>query len=981
MSHLSALKVLGQSFWLDNLSRSMLKDGSLAQRIEQQSLSGITSNPAIFQKSISQSELYDDDIARDIREGLSLQSIYRNLVIDDVVQACDLLRPVYDGTQGRDGYVSLEVSPHLAYDAQGTLREAQMLWERVAHPNLMIKVPGTRVCMPVIEELLYRGININITLLFSLEAYWNTFHAYQNAQDRRSREGKPLAPVTSVASFFLSRIDVAADALLRERIQDDTDISELARSLLGRTAIANAKLAYASFQALMMSSRWTRLEEQGARPQRLLWASTGTKDPAYSDVMYIEPLIGPHTVSTMPNETADAFDTHGEAALTVEQELNEAHKVMQGLQRLGIDLESLTARLLEEGIQKFIDPYESTLELLRTRRDDSSDNRPDIPMLKSTAKRLRADVIRMTTTAGSGHPTSSLSCADIMAALFFHEMRWDPARPEARDVDRFILSKGHAAPILWSVLREAGAIHEKLDTLRRMDSTLEGHPTPTNPWIPIATGSLGQGLAAANGIALANRLDGIDSRVYCLLGDGECSEGSVWEAAQFASLQGLEALVAIVDVNGLEQSGLTPYGGNTTVLAERFRAFGWRSLEIDGHDMPAIIAALQMARDDGPTAILARTQKGKGVSFLEGMEGWHGKVLDDTECDKALAEIGDTQASHPVEPRHVDAYLIESKTSYANYGVDDYRRGDEVATRTAFGLALAKLGESIPDLVVLDGDVKNSTKTEQFASAFPTRFFETHIAEQNMIGTALGLAVSAKVPVSATFAAFLTRAHDFIRMAGHSRPPHMVICGSHAGVSIGADGPSQMGLDDLAMFRAIDGCSILYPSDAVSASRLTALAVFTDGIVYLRTTRGKTPVIYGPQESFELGGSKTLASSEHDRLTLVAAGITVHTALQAHRLLRQRGIQSRVIDAYSVEPLDVKTLEQAARETGTLLVIEDHHLRGGLGDAVSSQVGRLGRVFRMGITGEPHSGTPEELFEHHHISVDAVTREAAGVVM
>ena len=524
------------------------------------------------------------------------------------------------------------------------------------------------------------------------------------------------------------------------------------------------------------------------------------------------------------------------------------------------------------------------------------------------------------------------------------------------------LLKGHAAPILWAVLHEAGAIEDDLGQLRRIHSSLEGHPTPTNPWVRIATGSLGQGLAAANGMALANRSDGIDARIYCLMGDGECSEGSVWEAAQFASLQGLGSVVAIVDVNGLEQSGPAPYGSDTSVLAGRFRAFGWTTLEIDGHDLVAVVESLREARQGGPTAILARTRKGHGVSFLEGAEGWHGKALSEDERDRALAELGQEPADIPVTPRRLGGAVSKGSGTYRGISVDEYRPGEEVATRSAFGDALRRLGDQMPDLVVLDGDVKNSTKTESFAKAFPERFAESHIAEQNMIGAALGLAVNGKRPVAATFAAFLTRAYDFIRMAGHSRPRHLLICGSHAGVSIGEDGPSQMGLEDLAMFRALDGCKILYPCDAVSAARLTELGLLTEGIVYLRTTR-----------------SKTLVSSDDDRLTLVAAGITVHIALEAQRLLREHGVPTRVIDAYSVEPLDVATLEQAARETGTLLVVEDHHLYGGLGDAVSGQVGRLARVFRMGITGEPHSGTPEELFERHHISATSVASEAIAV--
>jgi transketolase len=399
-------------------------------------------------------------------------------------------------------------------------------------------------------------------------------------------------------------------------------------------------------------------------------------------------------------------------------------------------------------------------------------------------------------------------------------MRWDPSDPTARNVDYFVLSKGHAAPILWAALSEAHAIAEDPLSLRRIDSTLEGHPTANNPWIKVATGSLGQGLAAANGMAAANRLDGIDARIYCLMGDGECSEGSVWEAAQFASLNRLTNLIAIVDVNGLGQSEATPYHHDTGVFARRFAAFGWRTLEIDGHDMAAIIDALHQGAKDGPTAIIARTEKGKGVSFLA--SGWHGKPLDREQMNKALAALGDVAVNLTVQPQRVGHYQTRHAARPPAIK-PDYRQGEAVATRQAYGRALEKLGELDIEIVALDGDVKNSTGAEAFAKRFPDRFFESYIAEQNMVGVALGLAACGKIPFAATFACFLSRAYDFIRMAQYSRPPHLVLCGSHAGVSIGEDGPSQMGLEDIAMFRALIASTVLYPSDAVSTERLTAV--------------------------------------------------------------------------------------------------------------------------------------------------------------
>jgi transketolase len=516
-------------------------------------------------------------------------------------------------------------------------------------------------------------------------------------------------------------------------------------------------------------------------------------------------------------------------------------------------------------------------------------------------------------------------------------------------------------------------------SLRRIDSTLEGHPTPNNPWVKVATGSLGQGLPAANGMALANRLDGIDARVFCLLGDGECAEGSVWEAAQFASLKQLENLVAIVDVNGLGQSGPTPYGHDTAVLARRFEAFGWRAFEIDGHDMAAVLGALERARDGGPTVILARTVKGKGVSFLEGAGGWHGKAVEPARLQQALDEVGDVQAPPRVAPRRTGKFEAAIPDLTGSIAVR-YALGAEVATREAYGHALAKLGAQNPDIVALDGDVKNSTHSAFFAEAFSDRFFECYIAEQNMVGAALGLAACGKIPFVSTFACFLSRAYDFIRMAGHSRPQHLVFCGSHAGVSIGEDGPSQMGLEDLAMFRALAHSTVLYPCDAVSAERLTEQAARSEGIVYLRTTRGKTPVIYGNDETFPVGGSKVPRASGADQCTVVAAGVTVHEALAAHDILKQQGISVRVIDAYSVKPLDVATLVKAAGETRGLVVVEDHWADGGLGDAVARAHDWLVPLRFLAVGSEPRSGTPQALLERHGISRHAIVQQVLTLV-
>ena len=974
MKNLLSLAEKGQSYWIDNLTRTMISSGELQRRVTQEGCRGVTSNPAIFYKAITSSRDYDQQINELVQKKWPLQQIYEELVVTDVRNACDILRVVYDVSQGTDGFVSLEVSPHLAHQTRASLEEARRLWQKVDRPNLLIKIPGTREGIPAIEDLLSEGINANVTLLFSVQRYQEVADAYLRALERRIDNGQPVDQIASVASFFLSRIDTLVDELLDHRISDRSPIPDPnPQDYLGHAAVANAKRAYQQYQQILQDGRWKKLAHQGARPQRLLWASTSTKNPQYSDVMYVEPLIGPDTVNTMPDQTIAAFANHGVVRSTLEEGLAEAQATLDTIAKLGIDFHVVTEQLLNEGIQKFIDPYDQLLDAINTKCGIADIQAQTVPLLNMATK-LRRETIRMTTEAGSGHPTSCMSCADIVSALFFHEMRWDPAQPKARDVDTFVLSKGHAAPILWAALSEAGAINEDPMTLRKLDSSLEGHPTPNNPWVKVATGSLGQGLAAANGIALANRLDNIDARVFCLLGDGECAEGSVWEAAQFASVERLNNLIAIVDVNALGQSGPTPYQHNATVYAKRFEAFGWHTIEIDGHHMPAILAALRQADKTGPTAILARTEKGKGVSFLEGKEGFHGKPLTHEQMRKALAELGEGDIQIPVTARHVKNHIPQRAVSKGRIDVT-YPADKSVATRAAFGHALKKLGDLNPNIVVLDGDVKNSTHTDEFATAFPERFFESFIAEQNMTGAALGLAVSGKVPVVATFACFLSRAYDFIRMAGHSRPEHMLFCGSHAGVSIGEDGPSQMGLEDIAMFRAVVGSTVLYPCDAVSSECLTEQALSTQGIVYLRTTRPATPVIYPDTETFVVGGSKVLRSSNHDQFTIVAAGITVHEALAAYESLQKKNIAVRVIDAYSVKPLDERTLQQAARETRAIFTVEDHWIDGGLGDAVASHLGSQTAIIRLAVQQEPHSGTQQQLLQMQGISRDAIAHQ------
>ncbi len=596
----------------------------------------------------------------------------------------------------------------------------------------------------------------------------------------------------------------------------------------------------------------------------------------------------------------------------------------------------------------------------------------DNNILRAMAQKLRRHSLVATAEAGSGHPTSCMSCAEILSILFFHEMRWDPCDPFARNADGFVLSKGHAAPILWAALKEAGAIQEDLLTLRRFTSTLEGHPTPLNPWIRVATGSLGQGLSCAAGMALARRMDGIPARIYCLLGDGETAEGSVWEAAQFASFNKLENLCAIVDINALGQSGATMPRHNLDSYAARFVSFGWHAIPVDGHDVAELLRAFDGARatKGRPTAILAKTAKGKGVSFLEGKEGWHGKPMKKgEELDRALAEIGPPGADVRIPPRLLDAPPCRPTPFASDHPelAPAYKPGEEVATREAYGTALVKLGSVSPDVVVLDGEVKNSTYSERFLAAFPDRFVECFIAEQNMAGVALGMAKEGKIPFASSFACFLSRAYDQLRMAVYSRPQHLVLCGSHVGVSIGEDGPSQMGLEDLAMFRALLGSTVLYPADGVAAERLTAAAALMPGIVYLRTTRPKTKVLYDNREMFPVGGSKVWGDGND--ATIVAAGVTLYEALAAKATLETAGIRVRVVDAYSVKPIDEATLRKARAETRAIVTVEDHVAHGGLGEAVAAVVGP---VEILAVREIPRSGKPKELLERYGLSADSI---------
>lgn len=604
------------------------------------------------------------------------------------------------------------------------------------------------------------------------------------------------------------------------------------------------------------------------------------------------------------------------------------------------------------------------------------DRTPQLPALRNIATKLRIESVRATATSGSGHPTSCCSAAEIMAALFFAQMRFDPQDPGCEDNDRFVLSKGHAAPILYAAWAEAGVIpHEALSSLRDLDSDLEGHPTPRLPWVDVATGSLGQGICAAVGIALNARRIGSSYRTYVLLGDGESAEGSVWEAAQAAAQMRLDNLCAVIDVNALGQSRETQWAHDMESYAGRWRAFGWHTLVVDGHDVAAVLAALDEAAhtSDRPTMILARTLKGKGISFVEGLDGWHGKPLTGDNLTRALGELegqlGTTTDNPPIPPAPRRDVAPLAAPDAAAVRLPTYAAGTAVATREAYGAALAALGSGDPRVVALDADVKNSTFSDKFEKEHPDRFYQLFIAEQVMVGAALGLASRGAIPFPSTFACFLTRAADFIRMGGIGNV-NVKLAGSHAGVSIGEDGPSQMALEDLAMMRGVPECVVLYPCDAVSAGRLVVASAAHPGMTYMRTSRPKTPVIYTEDDEFVVGGSKVLRESPSDVATVVAAGVTVFEALAAHDALLEVGVHVRVIDAYSVQPIDGETMVRAGEATGNrLITVEDHYAAGGLGDAVSDAVASHGiTVTRLAVRAVPRSGKGDQLLDRFGIS-------------
>ncbi len=610
-----------------------------------------------------------------------------------------------------------------------------------------------------------------------------------------------------------------------------------------------------------------------------------------------------------------------------------------------------------------------------------------IDAIKEKARRLSVYSMMSTTAAGSGHPTSCMSAAELVAGVFFHAMKLDPKNPNSNDGDRFVLSKGHAAPVLYAALAEAGVFPiSRLMTLRQLNSELEGHPTPLIPGVDAATGSLGVGVSVGVGLALGARLDKSPTRVYVLTGDGELAEGQVWEAAEFAGHYKLENFTVICDINALGQSDPTMYQHDMEIYRRKFEAEGFDVQVIDGHDVGAVLAALDHAKsvEDRPQAIVARTIKGHGVSFLAGKEHWHGKALSKDQLAKALQEVGTVP---PIPPDDGKSYARKTLPSPASFPAPEppkYADGDKVATREAYGFALKRIGAVNPHLVAMSGDVKNSTFSETFQNAFPERFFQAYIAEQNMVSAGVGLGARGKTPFVDTFACFLSRAYDQVRMAAVSRS-FIKLCGSHCGVSIGEDGPSQMGLEDLAMFRAVNGSLVLYPSDAVSTERLVESAAAANSICYIRTSRPKTPILYTVDEKFPIPGFKVLRKSDKDQVTVIGAGVTLHEALKAADQLKGQGIAVRVIDLYCVKPLDGNAIAAELGATGGKLVtVEDHFEEGGLGEAVITALSDVGvapkRSIRLAVHGMPHSGKPEELLDKFGISASHIADAVKNLI-
>lgn len=601
------------------------------------------------------------------------------------------------------------------------------------------------------------------------------------------------------------------------------------------------------------------------------------------------------------------------------------------------------------------------------------------------ARQLRIDSIRCTTAAGSGHPTSGMSAADLMAVLQISYLKYDPANPHAPNNDHLIFSKGHACPVLYAMYRAAGWISDdELMSLRKFGSLIEGHPVPLLKYVDVATGSLGQGLPIGVGVALCGKyLDKLPYRVWIVLGDSEMAEGSIWEAFDKASYYKLNNLIGILDMNRLGQRGETDLGWNSAAYAARAEAFGWKAIQIDGHNLDQVDAAYKEALAPGekPVLIIAKTEKGHGVSFLANKEGWHGKALSPEQAEQAYDELG--RITHQIYETAMPEPAAPAPVIKGPITLPRYELGTKEAVRKAYGDAITAIGAGNGNVVCLDAEVSNSTHADEFKKAHPDRFFEMFIAEQQLVGAAVGMSVRGKVSFSSTFAAFFSRAYDFIRMAAISRA-NIALSGSHAGVSIGEDGPSQMALEDIASMRAIHGSTVLYPSDPNQTAQLVAEMAGLKGISFIRTTREKLPVIYSADDKFTVGGSKVLRESGADKATVIGGGITLHEALKAYETLKSAGIAIRVIDLYSVKPVDGATIARAAKDTGTLIVVEDHWPQGGLGDAVLESLAESGdrsaRVVKLAVRDMPCSGKPAELLAAAGIDADHIVAAVKAAI-
>ena len=610
----------------------------------------------------------------------------------------------------------------------------------------------------------------------------------------------------------------------------------------------------------------------------------------------------------------------------------------------------------------------------------------NLKKLEELAMLIRYYILMSSTEAGSGHTTSSLSATDLMTTLVFGGFyKFDLRNPELLNNDRLIFSKGHASPLFYSLFAASGEISEQeLKTFRKFGSRLEGHPTMSFPFTEAATGSLGQGLSVGVGMAInAKYIDKVSNKTYVLLGDSEIAEGSVWEAIQIAAYYKLNNLVGILDVNRLGQRGETMYGHNIKAYIDRISGFGWKVISIDGHSLIQIKSAFENIKNTTtPVMIIAKTIKGKGVSFLEDKDNWHGKVLNAAELEKALKELGKIDSSIRgkfISPQKLKTKNLKLNTKLQNLKLN-YSIGEMVATRKAYGGALVRIYPQIPQMVVLDAEVSNSTMADIFKKIYPERFFEMFIAEQNMVGVALGLSRRGKIPFVSTFAAFFTRAFDQIRMSQYSKA-NIKFVGSHGGVSIGEDGPSQMGLEDIAMFRTILQSTIFYPCDAVSTEKLVEQAAAHEGIVYIRTSRKDTAVLYENDEKFPIGGSKVLRSGKNDAITVIGAGVTIHEALSAFEKLKAMGTLIRVIDLYSIKPLDIDTLKKASKDTKAIIVVEDHYPTGGIYEAVCAALSQTGsKIYSLAVKKMPRSGKPSELLEYEEISSDAIVKLVKKII-